>query len=275
MSNQQYQKIFKRSIVERMRENLRSGASLKSYFQESYPVKDEDLLDSTIKTVGNPPVLKAPKEDPVATDLDNAIALHEYYGNIDETQASDPRLWAYLSHVEFRKYALVRWGAGESYDELEDDEARQKAIRKLLEHWFVGANDRDLRRHAIARLWWAAHLTYAPWERDSEFFADLKSEDPYKFTRILLLTQDIYQQVLERAMGRSDRILISVLEYLGNHQEFATSREKVRGLIKELNLVYGTKKIITLDRNSLKQAVEELASGVDGTVANEEEAVAA
>jgi MoxR-like ATPase len=103
-------------------------------------------------------------------------------------------------------------------------------------------------------------LTYAPWEKDPDFFSDLKCRDPYYFTKILLSMQDIYQQVLERAMGRSDRILISILEFLGKNKKFARSREKVRNLIKELNLVYGTKKIIALDRASLKNLIENTAT---------------
>jgi hypothetical protein len=99
----------------------------------------------------------------------------------------------------------------------------------------------------------------------------LKDEDPYKFTRVLLSTQDIYQQVLERAMGRSDRILISVLEFLGSHAVFAKSRAKVRSLMKELNLAYGTKKIITLDRTALKTLIEKTAAEIDSQPVMEEE----
>jgi len=260
MNKTQYQKIFKRAVVEQMRADLRSGKSLKTYFEDSFHVKDKDLLLSTIPIQGKLPVLKAPKKDPVVTDLENAIILHEFYKNIDETQASDPRLWAYLSHVEFRRYSLTRWGLPGEYKNLKTDDDRQRAINQLLEHWFAsGGNDRDLRRHAIARLWWAAHLTYAPWEHDPEFFGDFKNKDPYYFTRILLSTQDIYQQVLERAMGRSDRILITVLEYLGDNKKFAKVRNNVRDLMKELNLVYGTKKIISLNRDTLKAVVEKVA----------------
>ena len=60
-------------------------------------------------------------------------------------------------------------------------------------------------------------------------------------------------------MGRSDRILITVLEFLGENKKFSKSREKIRNLMKELNLVYGTKKIIMLDRESLKSLVKKIA----------------
>ena len=64
-------------------------------------------------------------------------------------------------------------------------------------------------------------------------------------------------------MGRSNRILISVLEYLDKNKKFAQSREKVRNLMKELNLIYGTKKIITLDKKSLSSLIEKIASEVE------------
>ncbi|MBV9159911.1 MAG: hypothetical protein JO019_04940 [Candidatus Kaiserbacteria bacterium] len=257
------QKIYRRDVVEHMRNELRSGASLESYFKESFPAKEKELLPSTIVLQTKAPVLKAPKSDPVSADIDNAITLYEHYRNLDETQASDPRLWVYLSHVEFRKYSLVRWGLDGTYKDLKDAAEKTKAINYLLEHWFISGNDRDLRRHAIARLWWAAHLTYAPWESDPEFFGDLKNKDPYYYTRVLLSTQDIYQQVLERAMGRSNRVLISVLDFLGKNKKFAQSRESIRTLMKELNLAYGTKKIITLDRASLSALIEKVAADIN------------
>ncbi len=260
MNKNQGQRIFRYAAIERMRNELRSGVSLESYFKKSFPTKDEELQPSTIIPQGKTPILKAPAGDPVSADLENSIALHEYYRGIDEVQASDPRFWTYLSHIQFRDYARARWGFGGSFKNLKTDEQKAKATNYFLEHWFVGSNDRDLRRHAIARLWWAAHLTWAPWESDPEFFGDLKNEDTYCFTRVLLSTQDIYQQVLERGMGRSNRVLISILEYLGKNKQFAQSREQVRSLAKELNLVYGVKKLISLGRKDLAKLIEKTAS---------------
>ena len=263
MNSKRFQKIFFGSAVAVMRNELKSGDALESYFHESYPVKKKTLLTSAIEIQKKPPVLKAPKKDPVSADLENAIAIYGFYENLDEVQASDSRLWTYLSHVEFRKYSLARWGLKGAFNDIKDAAARTKAVNYILEHWFVSGNDRDLRRHAIARLWWAARLTYAPWESDPEYFADIKNKDPYYYTRVLLFTQDIYQQVLERGMGRSNRILISVLDYLARNKKFAKSREKIRGLMKELNLAYGRKKIITLDRPALKSLIEKTAQDIE------------
>lgn len=263
MSNRQNQKIFKSGAMIRMIEGLKSGALLEEYFKEEHPDREADVLSTTIETVGELPVLRIPEGDLATADLENAIALYEYYKLLDETQASDSRLWTYLSHVDFRKYTLYRWGIKGKYEDYKDEAPRKKVIKQLLDHWFVGESDRALRRHALARLWWAVHLTYAPWEREPEFFGDIKENDPYYFTRILLSTQDIYQQVLERSMGRSSHILITVLEYLGTNVEFARSRDKVRKLMKELNLVYGTKKVILLDRDSLRSVIRSLGEEIE------------
>jgi hypothetical protein len=63
----------------------------------------------------------------------------------------------------------------------------------VLRHWFVpeGASKAALRTHAISRLWWAAYLTYAPWDRDPELVV-FKTADRFRFTRILLKQQQIY-----------------------------------------------------------------------------------
>jgi hypothetical protein len=262
MAKKQLQKIFRAATVDRIRSELRAGDSLQGYFKSDFPTQEKDLWQSTIEVSDNPPVLKMPKDDIVSADLENAITLHNYYRSIDETQASDPRFWAYLSHVQFRSYTLARWGLPDKFKAITDPAEIKKAVNQILDHWFVSGNDRDLRRHAIARLWWAAHLTYAPWENELEFFSDFKKEDPYYYTRVMLSTQDIYQQVLERSMCRSQKILISVLDYLDKNKEFASSRENIRDLMKELNLVYGTKKIITLDKADISQLITSIADEI-------------
>lgn len=262
MAKKQFQKIFRGAAVDRLRSELRSGDSLQQYYDINFSTQEKELLQSTIEVGDKPPALKMPKENIVSADLENAIMLHGYYKDIDETQASDPRFWAYLSHVQFRGYALARWGLPEKYRNITNDAEKKKAINQIFDHWFVDKNDRDLRRHALARLWWAAYLTYAPWEIEPEFFSDFKKEDPYYYTKIMLSTQDIFQQVLERSMGRSKRILISILDYLDKNKEFAASRDNIRNLIKELNLVYGTKKIITLDGPSLSNLIGQIAEEI-------------
>jgi hypothetical protein len=130
-----------------------------------------------------------------------------------------------------------------------------------LEHWFASGADRSLRRHAIARLWWAAHLTASPWERNPEFFGRIEGkEDAYALTRVVFATQDIFQQVLERSIGRDNKILVAVLDCIRDRMkaDMLPTREQIRAVMKELNLISSVRNLSVLAWPELKEAVDEL-----------------
>ncbi len=253
------QLIFTRSYSEELRERLSSGSSLTEYLEEDMAMPEAGTLQATLDVSDAIPEL-----DPsVNADTENAIKVYEFLDNLDKTQASDKRLWIYLSHVTFRKYTIGRWEIKASAEDLTyNSEAKRKAISYIAEHWFLSGNARSLRRHSIARLWWAAYLTVAPWERDSEYFGELEDEDRYKYTRVVFSTQDIAQNLLERRLGWSDRILIAVLEYLRQNPEVAQNREHMRNLVKELNLILGYRKLATLSFSELLAVVTETSESI-------------
>lgn len=245
-----------------MRNKLISGESICDYFKEEMNYPAESEMESTIKIDTGKTVLKC-GNNPAGDDIENAIAIYEAYRDINETQASDSRLWTYLSHVTFRDYTIRRWAVGGNYENLKSNNAKKKAINFILSHWFSfnSNNDRMLRRNSIARLWWACHLTKSPWANDPEYFKDLESDDPYRFTRILLQTQDIYQNVLERGLGRDNRILITILEFIEANKDVA-SRYPIRDLIKELNLSLSVKNLSLLERKKLREAIFKMGSNI-------------
>lgn len=251
------QKIFKESFVIDLREKLRTGETLTDYLKPavSFPASTE--WESEIKV--DPEKLKLRFKgagQSASNDLENAIAIYEAFPGLTEAQASDPRLWAYLTHVSLREYVMARWPIAGSSEHLKGDRnATNIAIRSVLSHWFASGNDRTLRRNAIARLWWSVHLTRAPWEHD-EMFVDLKSKDAYRFTRILLSSQDIYSQVLERGFGRDRKMLIAILEFLEAHPDM--TREQIRSFMKELNLELSVKNFSVLNRMELKSAISSI-----------------
>lgn len=253
------QKIFKGPFVAELRDRLRFEDSLCEYFKTATEYSADAAFESTIKVDPAKLALRfRGAGESASNDLDNAIALYEAFPDLSETQASDPRLWVYLTHVTLRDYVLARWPLPGSCDQaMQDKDAKVSATNYILTHWFTSGNDRLLRRNAIARLWWAVHLTKSPWERLPEF-ADLRSDDPYRFTRVLLSTQDIYQQVLERGFGRDNRILITLLEFIEAHPNI--KREPIRDLMKELNLELTVKNFAVLSRKELKEAIFEMGN---------------
>ena len=256
------QKIFKGSFVSELREKLKTGESLGDYFKKEADYSGMAELESTIKV--DPEKLKLRFEgegESASNDLENAMAIYEAYGGINETQASDPRLWVYLTHVTLRKYVLARWPVNGTHEQvMKDEAAKSSAISQILSHWFASGNDRMLRRNAIARLWWAVHLTQSPATKDPEYFGDLASNEKYRFTRTLLSTQDIYQQVLERGLGRDHRILITVLEFIDEHKDI--TRDQIRDLMKELNLMLSVKNLSVLGREELRRSIAELGESI-------------
>lgn len=239
MSEQQ--KIFTGRYVDQLYSAVKNGESIKDYSSEEIDIDPVNTYTTPIVIPATVPDLGVKPSD----DVDSAIAVFEHLGPLSASQASDPRLWTYLSHVTFREYTMNRWKLDSS------DESKKKS--SIIDHWFVSENDRRLRRHSIARLWWAAKLTVSPWESDPTNFISLKKEDKYVYTRTLLSTQDIFLNVLERSMGRSRKILIALLEAFRANSDLAENREAVRSLIKEVNLVLGYRKLTFLPYTEIQQ----------------------
>lgn len=250
------QPIFTRAYSEELRERVGAGEGLVDYLDNDITYPDTGTLQSTLQIPEKVPQL----EPTVEADIDNAIKLYDFLQNLDKTQASDKRLWIYLSHVTFREYTMQRWPLKVTKEDLvSNQEARRKAVSYIGERWFLSGNARSLRRHSIARLWWAAYLTVAPWEKDPEYFSSLENTDRFVYTRALFSNQDIVQQILERKLGWSDKLLVVILEYLRQNPDFAQNRIAVRNLIKELNLVLGYRKLTILNFEELLGIISDTA----------------
>ena len=257
--------IFKTKTIENLREKLKTNNGLLPYFSKEININNDDFLVSDIVPATDIPKLLPDK----VKEADNAILLHQYLRNLDEIQASDKRLWASLSHVDFRDYVIKRWPLPFTLEEIKEDQVkRDECIRFVLTHWFISSeNDRSLRRNALARLWWAAHLTRAPWEKDPEYFGHLKNENEYVYTQTLLIQENVYSELMERHYGRFSRILITILEFLRQHPEFE-GRKYFRPLQKELNLQSGFRRIALLPYKELFSLIEEIAGEVRAMPSN-------
>jgi Family of unknown function (DUF6339) len=141
-------------------------------------------------------------------------------------------------------------------------EARKAAI---LRRWFVeGESDRSLEQHAIARLWWGAHLTIAPWKKDPDGFGHLKHDDDFYYTRLLFSLQELIKVTMESSLGRSSKVLISLLAYLDKNPEFKNNND-VGALMKELNLIAGASKVLVLNAAELETLIETAAESLLAT----------
>lgn len=222
------------------------------------------VLKSSYQVSDEPPYLDPNDSD----ESENAIRLFEYLSQIDNTAASDPRLWAYLAHVTFCKYASGRWGIAKS-----DDPGKA-----ISQHFFTDGSARTLHRHAISRLWWGAKLTVAPWE-NNPFFEPLKKDDRFYYTKVLMQDQSISSDLLERTrISSSPELLITVLDFLDknsgkNSNEDSDFRKRVywRNFMKEVTLTLGYRKIMTMDLSSLQSELDNIAFEIKNRLKSSEE----
>tara|TARA_R110000787_G_scaffold208226_1_gene318153 strand:+ start:3452 stop:4237 length:786 start_codon:yes stop_codon:yes gene_type:complete len=242
------QQIFTSSTCANLRNALATDDWLSKYRNaESYPAPDAPLLPTTISIPEQPPVLTVGNQR-TADDADNAIRVYEYLGSLTRTQAADTRLWVTLTHTTFWHYCQKRWPVGE------------QSTNFVREHWFErpGGGLGALRRNAISRLWWAAHLTVAPWESDGEL-TSFQNSDRAVYTRILLSQQQNFQDVLERSYGSNLRLRICLLEALRVYQPQVTNRDGlIRDVSRKLNLVIKHRQLDAMDVGELKEITDEL-----------------
>lgn len=225
----------------------------------SFEFAPEQLLEFPHVTTSDPPnlvVAEDSRRGRASAEFEHALSIYNWLGPLSETEARDPRLWAWIAHVPFAGYTRMRWPIP----------ADTKGARNsILDHWFVRGEGRSsLRRHAIARLWWAVHLTRAPWEQDAALLPLRNKDDPFVYTRLLLGNQDVFFHTLEREFGSDRRILIALLEVIKRSKR--APGPLVKWLAKEVNLACRYRELDLLP-------IEELISLMESLEALERETV--
>jgi len=147
------------------------------------------ILESRI-IADAPPKLEMPGDGSLR-DAENVRRIFQWLNHLTPVQASDPRLWVYLAHGPYADYTAARWPV----------DADTNVSDRIRDRYFLeGEGLASLVRNSVARLWWFGYLT-----RDS------KQADPFELADVLLSLQDIQVAFLERAIGRSPRILHGAL----------------------------------------------------------------
>ena len=242
------QKILNRATCSRMREKLNEAEQLRNYKSTDIytGIEEENLLNTTIEIQEEAPLLEVGSRV-TSNDADNAIKIYNYLGRLTRTQAADTRLWTTLTHTTFWEYCRKRW----------NDEVN---INYVTDHWFErkGGGLGALRRNAISRLWWAAHLTIAPWETDNSLNM-FKSSDRAKYTRTLLSQAQVFQDVLERSYGSNLHVRICLLDALTNHLPNVSNKDNLsKDVAKKVNLLLKHQQLDAMEVNGLRELIDDI-----------------
>jgi hypothetical protein len=237
------QYVFTRAHTEDLLDRVKRELKVEPYLSPTFDLTDESKLESPIVLHRVQPQLGGYRED----DFRDAVRLHQYL-RLTRLQASDPRLWAYLTHVSFRQYVQSRWpsGTGHIASGISSEETA-KFARQIERRWFTDGSPRSLGRNALSRLWWATELTVSPWNDPSGRFEGLRRDDPYHFTKLMFSNQRLLQELLDRKIGWSREVLMTMLQALDEEGVFDNRGKSItRSFFKETNFMMGYRRLSAL-----------------------------
>ena len=117
---------------------------------------DNYLKDEPFNSKGNIPVGKSvfeisqdfqllmPDDENGYYDTENAIILYKEFQTLNETQASDSRLWVYLTHVTLWKYMRKRWPLEKFNDDSELASEKGNTDKKIR-YIFLALSSPDIK----------------------------------------------------------------------------------------------------------------------------------
>lgn len=237
-----YQKVLKNHVVDRLKRGLSSDTGVDNYLNNGIQITDNDLLVNQ-KLLVSVPKLFVPK-DREDFEYQNAILIYEAYKMMSPVEATDVRLWTYLTHITFWDYMKARRPV--------QSQPSDKRIEYIIEHWFVDKiSTAKLLRNDISLLWWVAYLTY-----------DKDRRDPYELTREVFTMLDYTRHLLPGTQGRNRIFVKALLEYVIENKELFTAHKegKVRFLMRQTNYIAGYRVLPNLSKNETKEALDRYRS---------------
>lgn len=234
-----HQSLFLSRYLNELRDKVRSNNYNNIYISGKIAYDSNDLhFNPYITPPDKIDILMPDSKDNY--DFENSQKIFLAYKNMNPAQATDVRIWAYLSHVTFWDYMRRRYPVEE---QLESDRGSF-----ILQHWFIeSVNVKNLLRHGISFLWWGAYLTY-----------DEINPDPFMLTRELFSDLDYTRSLVPSTQGRNRNFLHAILEYVvTNPQAFSKYKEdKVRFIMRKLNCMAGYRVLCALSKVEVMRLVD-------------------
>jgi len=222
------QKIFTSGYVRKLKDEVLNETSLKFYEESEFIIDESRLLE--MPNIYQPDNLYGKLR--IHDDFTSAIAIYEAYENLTPLQASDERLWTYLSHVDLFSYLQERW-------------PNRKTSGYVMNHWFIESRSPGkLIRDNLSGMWWVVKLS-----------VDKSRTDKYELTKLLFRDRDLpFRRLGQLRFGRYQPAVIAMLEFIGENQKLFQNKyeAKTREITKFLNLYGGTKPIPYFEKSKIK-----------------------
>jgi len=246
----EFQKIFKSKTIHTLKSSILSDKILAAnYLNKKLDFKESDFLLNRSICVDGQMQLIIPDANK-NYDFENAKIIFERYKTISPVEASDERLWTYLSHVDCWDYMKKRYS--------KEKQKKEKQKKYLINHWLLdGISPNSLMRHGISLLWWGAFTTY-----------DKNKADPYELTKELFSMLDYTRTITTGSLGRNKNFTHAFLEFvLENKELFKRNKEaKVRFAMRKMNSIGGYNIISSLEKKEIKDILSKYKKSMEKLV---------
>ncbi len=218
--------------------NYRTDETIRNrYNEEMFDLPEVTWLRDIVKLELNPNDVDTFKASP-AGDAESSVRLFNALRHLDHVQANDKRLWVTLTHTLFYNYTRQRWGINESSS---DDTIKDR-------FHFEGAALRQRNQNSVARLWWAAKLTWDP-----------KRNDPFELTKLLWEKQDFYQNLIDRRFSTYQGTLRGFLNFYSKNKHL-DMKQDMRKLFKGLNALGGVRVLSLMQEQEIQIELNKMCS---------------
>ncbi len=221
LRNQAFKDLFT-GLVNLNEETVLQYAEDQIYFDRSQ--LSQSLPSGTVPEF---PELKYDNSKTVAENerINSPLFYDKISDQMNFVKAKQERFWASTCHLHYFKYIKNRirfnnkWLGENNFNKLiksfpnSSIDDKNKIVDLIIGNFFVRrGSTRSMVRNPISRLWLAPELTFSCWKR-SDVLKELKNDDPYYYTKILLDT-NIYQNLIERPQEIGQRFeLLNMLLY--------------------------------------------------------------
>ncbi|MFC4102211.1 DUF6339 family protein [Paenibacillus xanthanilyticus] len=191
---------------------------------------------------------------PVHYDLENVRTLYGALKHLTPAEASNERLWAFLTHSTFWDYMRSRWPVELKDDDEEEDgpdpeqSKKKSSPSKRVETRYFLSGQKAPVRNGLARLWWFGYMTY-----------DESLANPWELTDILLHNSDLTLNLAERNFSRNTEFTRTILDTLAKIKKENPSfynRDRFRDLMKHFNYAGGMAIVDLLDSAAIEKVVK-------------------
>lgn len=228
------QKLLNSTYIKELISLLDTENGIEAYLKPAFKIKEKEILENP-NISPNPVQLLIPDADS-SYDFENSKLIYEAYKNLTVIEATDIRIWTYLTHGPF-------WGYMRKRSPLEKIAYTEKKKDYILTHWFIKSlNAGNIMKNNISMLWWVSHLTY-----------DSSLKDPYQLTKEAFSLLDYTRHLFNEKIGRVRTFTHTFLEYVIRNEEIFSKnkQDRVRLLMRKCNFLSGYRLLSTRSKDEL------------------------